>query len=112
MKIHEFQAKEILASYNVPIQRGYVVSDVNNIEKIISKVQSDFQSNAVVVKAQIHAGGRGKGGGVKVVKSIADVKSASSSILGMQLITHQTGPEGQLVKRLLVEEGAQIDKEL
>jgi len=65
-----------------------------------------------VVKAQIHAGGRGKGGGVKVVKSIADVKSASSSILGMQLITHQTGPEGQLVKRLLVEEGAQIDKEL
>jgi succinyl-CoA synthetase beta subunit len=65
-----------------------------------------------VVKAQIHAGGRGKGGGVKVVKSLAEVKSVSSSILGMQLVTHQTGPEGQLVKRLLVEEGAQIDKEL
>jgi len=111
MKIHEFQAKEILASYNVPIQRGYVVSDVNNIEKIISKVQSDFQSNAVVVKAQIHAGGRGKGGGVKFCSTTEKASKAANEILGMNLITHQTGEAGKRVNQILITEALDIKKE-
>jgi len=108
MKIHEYQAKEILRAYGVKTPKGIPCFSEAEAEAAARQLGGEVW----VVKAQIHAGGRGKGGGVKVVKSIADVKSASSSILGMQLITHQTGPEGQLVKRLLVEEGAQIDKEL
>lgn len=108
MKIHEYQAKEILRAYGVRTPKGIPCFSEAEAEAAARQLGGEVW----VVKAQIHAGGRGKGGGVKVVKSIADVKSASSSILGMQLITHQTGPEGQLVKRLLVEEGAQIDKEL
>ena len=108
MKIHEYQAKEILRAYGVRTPKGIACFSEAEAEAAARQLGGEVW----VVKAQIHAGGRGKGGGVKVVKSIADVKSASSSILGMQLITHQTGPEGQLVKRLLVEEGAQIDKEL
>ena len=108
MKIHEYQAKEILRAYGVRTPKGIPCFSEAEAEAAARQLGGEVW----VVKAQIHAGGRGKGGGVKVVKSISDVKSASSSILGMQLITHQTGPEGQLVKRLLVEEGAQIDKEL
>jgi len=108
MKIHEYQAKEILRAYGVRTPKGIPCFSEAEAEAAARQLGGEVW----VVKAQIHAGGRGKGGGVKVVKSIADVKSTSSSILGMQLITHQTGPEGQLVKRLLVEEGAQIDKEL
>ncbi|MCH1424491.1 MAG: ADP-forming succinate--CoA ligase subunit beta [Burkholderiales bacterium] len=108
MKIHEYQAKEILRAYGVRTPKGIPCFSEAEAEAAARQLGGEVW----VVKAQIHAGGRGKGGGVKVVKSIADVKSASSSILGMQLITHQTGPEGQLVKRLLVEEGAQIEKEL
>ena len=108
MNIHEYQAKEILRAYGVRTPKGITCFSEAEAEAAARQLGGEVW----VVKAQIHAGGRGKGGGVKVVKSIADVKSASSSILGMQLITHQTGPEGQLVKRLLVEEGAQIDKEL
>jgi len=108
MKIHEYQAKEILRAYGVRTPKGIPCFSEAEAEAAARQLGGEVW----VVKAQIHAGGRGKGGGVKVVKSIADVKSASSSILGMRLITHQTGPEGQLVKRLLVEEGAQIDKEL
>lgn len=108
MKIHEYQAKEILRAYGVRTPKGIPCFSEAEAEAAARQLGGEVW----VVKAQIHAGGRGKGGGVKVVKSIADVKSASSGILGMQLITHQTGPEGQLVKRLLVEEGAQIDKEL
>lgn len=108
MKIHEYQAKEILRAYGVKTPKGIPCFSEAEAEAAARQLGGEVW----VVKAQIHAGGRGKGGGVKVVKSIADVKSASSSILGMQLLTHQTGPEGQLVKRLLVEEGAQIDKEL
>ena len=108
MKIHEYQAKEILRAYGVRTPKGIPCFSEAEAEAAARQLGGEVW----VVKAQIHAGGRGKGGGVKVVKSIADVKLASSSILGMQLITHQTGPEGQLVKRLLVEEGAQIDKEL
>ena len=108
MKIHEYQAKEILRAYGVRTPKGIPCFSEDEAEAAARQLGGEVW----VVKAQIHAGGRGKGGGVKVVKSLAEVKSVSSSILGMQLVTHQTGPEGQLVKRLLVEEGAQIDKEL
>ena len=108
MKIHEYQGKEVLRKFNVPVPRGIACFSVDEAiaaaEKLGGKVW--------VVKAQIHAGGRGKGGGVKVAKSIDEVKSYSSQILGMQLKTHQTGPEGQKVRRLLIEEGADIKKEL
>ena len=108
MKIHEYQAKEVLRAYGVRTPKGIPCFSEAEAEAAARQLGGEVW----VVKAQIHAGGRGKGGGVKVVKSLAEVKSVSSSILGMQLVTHQTGPEGQLVKRLLVEEGAQIDKEL
>jgi succinyl-CoA synthetase beta subunit len=108
MKIHEYQAKEILRAYGVRTPKGTPCFSEAEAEAAARQLGGEVW----VVKAQIHAGGRGKGGGVKVVKSLAEVNSVSSSILGMQLVTHQTGPEGQLVKRLLVEEGAQIDKEL
>ena len=108
MKIHEYQGKEVLRKFNVPVPRGIACFSVDEAiaaaEKLGGKVW--------VVKAQIHAGGRGKGGGVKVAKSLDEVKTYSSQILGMQLKTHQTGPEGQKVRRLLVEEGADIKKEL
>jgi succinyl-CoA synthetase beta subunit len=94
MKIHEFQAKELLSNYNVPIQRGYVVYSSNEIEKTIDKVQKEFNSDAVVVKAQIHAGGRGKGGGVKFCSSTESAIKSANEILGMNLITHQTGEDG------------------
>ena len=111
MKIHEFQAKEILENYNIPIQRGYVVSDTEKIENTIIKVQSDFDSEAVVVKAQIHAGGRGKGGGVKFCSSAEKANQAANEILGMNLITHQTGEQGKLVNQILITEALDIKKE-
>ncbi|MCU1330395.1 MAG: succinyl-CoA synthase, beta subunit [Bryobacterales bacterium] len=107
MKIHEYQAKEILAKYNVPVPRGKVAYSVAEAEAIAK----DLGGN-VVVKAQIHAGGRGKGGGVKVAKDVADAAIIAERILGMTLVTHQTGPEGRLVQRLLIEETLPIDKEL
>jgi len=108
MKIHEYQAKELLRQYGVVTPRGMPCFSVDEAEA----AAKTLGGSVWVVKAQIHAGGRGKGGGVKVAKSMADVKSYASSILGMQLKTHQTGPEGQKVRRLLVEEGADIKKEL
>jgi succinyl-CoA synthetase beta subunit len=107
MKIHEYQAKEILRQYNVPTPRGIPCFSVAEAEAAAQKLGG----NVWVVKAQIHAGGRGKGGGVKVAKSAAELHTYATGILGMQLVTHQTGPEGQKVKRLLIEEGAQIVKE-
>ena len=108
MKIHEYQGKEVLRKYGVPTPRGIPCFSVDE-----AVAAAELFGGAVwVVKAQIHAGGRGKGGGVKVAKSIADVKQKASEILGMQLITHQTSPEGQKVRRLLIEEGADIKKEL
>jgi succinyl-CoA synthetase beta subunit len=108
MNIHEYQGKEILRKYGVATPRGYpcfsAVEAVQAAERL--------GGNVWVVKAQIHAGGRGKGGGVKVARSIAEVREYASKILGMTLVTHQTGPEGRVVKRLLVEEGADIKKEL
>src|SRR5579863_1806429 len=99
MKIHEYQAKQILAEFGVPVPRGRVASTPQEARSI-----ADELGGKVVVKAQIHAGGRGKGGGVKLANSSAEAESAAGRIIGMQLITHQTGPEGQKVKSVLVEE--------
>ena len=108
MKIHEYQAKQILAKYGVPVPRGSVAFSVNEA----TQVADDLASEICVIKAQIHAGGRGKGGGVKVSKGKAAIRESAEAILGMQLVTHQTGPQGQKVKQLLVEEGMDIRKEL
>jgi succinyl-CoA synthetase beta subunit len=108
MKIHEYQAKAILARHGVPVPRGEVTSDAAQAGEIAKRLGGAV----VVVKAQIHAGGRGKGGGVKVAKSESEVREWAGKILGMMLKTHQTGPEGQKVRRLLIEEGADIRKEL
>ena len=108
MKIHEYQGKEILRQFGVPVPRGYPAFTVQEAVEAAQKLGG----NIWVVKAQIHAGGRGKGGGVKVARSIDEVRTHASAILGMQLKTHQTGPEGQKVRRLLIEEGADIKKEL
>ncbi|MEW5799767.1 MAG: ADP-forming succinate--CoA ligase subunit beta [Bacteroidota bacterium] len=108
MKIHEYQGKDILRKYGVAVPRGEVAFTVDQAVDGAKKLGGSVW----VVKAQIHAGGRGKGGGVKVAKSIDEVKMYAKQILGMTLITHQTGPEGKVVKRLLIEEGANIDKEM
>ena len=108
MKIHEYQGKEILRKFGVPTPRGMACFSV---EEAVDAAKQ-LGGSVWVVKAQIHAGGRGKGGGVKVARSLEEVRKNASRILGMQLITHQTGPEGQKVRRLLVEEGADIRKEL
>ena len=107
MKIHEYQAKEILRQFGVPVPRGIPAFTVQEAVEAAQKLGGSVW----VVKAQIHAGGRGKGGGVKLARSIDEVKKIAGEILGMQLITHQTGPEGQKVRRLLIEEGADIKKE-
>ena len=108
MKIHEYQGKEILKRYGVPVPRGIPCFSVDEAVKAAEALGGPVW----VVKAQIHAGGRGKGGGVKVSKSIEDVRANATNILGMQLKTHQTSPDGQKVRRLLIEEGADIKKEL
>ncbi|HWG17331.1 MAG TPA: ADP-forming succinate--CoA ligase subunit beta [Acidobacteriaceae bacterium] len=111
MKIHEYQAKDILRKYGVPVPDGEMATTIGEADKA-AKSLFGKGNKAVVVKAQIHAGGRGKGGGVKVTKSIEDADAASKAILGMQLVTHQTGPAGQKVQRLLIEAGSAIDREL
>jgi succinyl-CoA synthetase beta subunit len=108
MKIHEYQGKEILRQFGVTVPRGIPCMSVEEAVKAAETLGGPVW----VVKAQIHAGGRGKGGGVKVAKSMEQVKEYAEQIMGMQLITHQTGPEGQKVRRLLIEEGADIKKEL
>ena len=108
MKIHEYQAKEILRKVGVPTPRGFPCFSVEDAVEAAKKLGGKVW----VVKAQIHAGGRGKGGGVKLAKSLDEVKQHASQILGMQLKTHQTGPEGQKVRRLFIEEGADIRREL
>src|SRR3954468_19048672 len=107
MKIHEYQAKAILAQYNVPVPRGQVAYTVEEAAAAAKSL-----GGSVVVKAQIHAGGRGKGGGVKVARNADDALELAKKILGMTLITHQTGPEGRLVQRLLIEETLPIEKQL
>ncbi len=108
MKIHEFQGKAILSRYGVPVPKGEPVSSADEAQAVAERLGG----GVVVVKAQIHAGGRGKGGGVKVVKSAAEARTAASKMLGTTLVTHQTGPDGRLVKRLLVEQGLEIGREL
>ncbi|WP_395685250.1 ADP-forming succinate--CoA ligase subunit beta [Aestuariivirga sp.] len=108
MNIHEYQAKELLRSFGVATGRGIAAFSVDEAVKAAETLGGPVW----VVKAQIHAGGRGKGGGVKVVKSVADVKAEAARMLGMQLITHQTGPEGKKVQRLYIEEGTAIAREL
>jgi succinyl-CoA synthetase beta subunit len=107
MKIHEYQGKEVLRQFGVPVPRGYPAFSVREANEAAQKLGGSVW----VVKAQIHAGGRGKGGGVKLARSMAEVETLSGEILGMQLKTHQTGPTGQRVRRLLIEEGADIKKE-
>jgi succinyl-CoA synthetase beta subunit len=107
MKIHEYQAKEILRKYNVPVPNGKVAYTVDEAVAVAKEIGGKIR----VVKAQIHAGGRGLGGGVKVAKGLPEVRKYAKQILGMNLITHQTGPEGSLVKRLLIEQGVNIEKE-
>jgi succinyl-CoA synthetase beta subunit len=111
MKIHEYQAKTILAKYGVPVPRGEVANTLPEAAEA-ARALFGIGASGVVVKAQIHAGGRGKGGGVKVVRTLVDAEAAAKAILGMQLVTHQTGPAGQKVQRLLIEETANIDREL
>jgi succinyl-CoA synthetase beta subunit len=108
MKIHEYQAKAVLAKFGVPVPRGEVVSKAEEARAVTLRLGSPL----VVVKAQIHAGGRGKGGGVKVAKSVDEVATFAEQLLGMNLVTPQTGPEGRTVRRLLVEEGLNIRREL
>ena len=111
MKIHEYQAKQILKEFNIPIQDGHIIKDSSESREIVAKVQKDFNSEAGVVKAQIHAGGRGKGGGVKFCTSIDKAEKEIQKMMGMQLITHQTGPEGRKVKKILVTEALDIKSE-
>lgn len=108
MNIHEYQAKEVLKGYGVVVPRGHVAFTPDEAVK----AAEELGGSVWVVKAQIHAGGRGKGGGVKLARSLDEVRSISDEIIGMQLVTHQTGPAGQLVRRVYIEEGADIAREL
>src|SRR5579862_811498 len=107
MNIHEHQAKTLLAEFGVPVPRGYPAFSVDEAVAAAEKLGGPVW----VVKAQIHAGGRGKGGGVKLARSIDEVRQLATQMLGMTLVTHQTGPKGKLVRRLYIEEGASIAKE-
>ena len=107
MNIHEYQAKAVLAKFGVPVPRGYPAMSVAEA----AKGAKDLGGPVYVVKAQIHAGGRGKAGGVKVVRSIEDVGREAKRLLGSTLVTHQTGPQGKVVNRLYVEEGFSIERE-
>jgi succinyl-CoA synthetase beta subunit len=111
MKIHEYQAKEILRKYGVAVPNGEMATTLEEADTAAKQLFSAGNA-VVVVKAQIHAGGRGKGGGVKLARTLEEAATASKAILGMQLVTHQTGPQGQKVRRLLVEAGSAIDREL
>ena len=111
MKIHEYQGKEILRSFNIPVPIGYAVNKLDDVEKVIKKVQNESKKEAVVVKAQIHAGGRGKGGGVKFSSDLSTAVNNANKIFGMNLVTHQTGERGQKVRKILIEEASNISKE-
>lgn len=107
MNIHEYQAKQIFTDYNIPVQKGIMIEDAGNARSAAEKIGGKFW----IVKAQIHAGGRGKGGGVKFAKSLDEVENYASDMLGMTLVTHQTGPAGKLVKKVFIAEGLDIKKE-
>src|SRR5262249_9144260 len=111
MKIHEYQAKAILAKYGVAVPRGEMVTTREEAERVAKNLHS-AGAIGIVVKAQIHAGGRGKGGGVKLARTAEEAAQIAAKMLGMRLVTHQTGPEGKIVQRLLIEETLPIDREL
>ena len=111
MKIHEFQGKNIFKRYGIPIQNGYVIEKIADASPTIEKVQQEFSSDAVMVKAQIHAGGRGKGGGVKYCPTTKDAIENVSKMLGMNLVTPQTGAKGQKVRKVYITEALDIQKE-
>ncbi len=111
MKLHEYQGKDVLRSFGVAAQEGYVAETAEDAVAAAKKLADENGSELFVVKAQIHAGGRGKGGGVKLAKSVNEVGEKASAILGMNLVTHQTGPEGQLVRKVLVADAVDIAKE-
>jgi len=112
VNIHEYQAKELYRKYGIPVPQGIACMSVEEATSAAEKIIADTGNEVVVVKAQIHAGGRGKAGGVKVVKGVEAATEAAKEILGKTLVTHQTGPEGKVVQRLLVEQGLQIESEL
>jgi succinyl-CoA synthetase beta subunit len=112
MKIHEYQAKQLLGRHGLPVPLGIPVLNSSALDQAVQDIIAMSKSQTVVVKAQIHAGGRGKGGGVRVVKGAEAARQMASQILGMRLVTHQTGPEGRVVNRLLIEEGVSIAREL
>jgi succinyl-CoA synthetase beta subunit len=113
MKIHEYQAKQILARYGVPVPKGYLATTPDEAQAAAKRVIEETQVPVVVVKAQIHAGGRGKGGGIKLAKNgPAEARELAEKMLGKPLVTHQTGPEGQVVRRLYIEQGLDIAREL
>ena len=112
MKIHEYQGKAILKTFGVPVPQGDVAFNADDARAIAARLIAETGNSVVVVKAQIHAGGRGKGGGVKVVKSADEARDAAARMIGMKLVTYQTGPEGSIVSRVLVEQGLQIAREL
>ncbi|HCX99057.1 MAG TPA: succinate--CoA ligase subunit beta, partial [Bacteroidales bacterium] len=105
MNIHEYQAKELLKRSGVAVPKGAIVLTSDDAVNAATEIMNSTGTNAIAVKAQIHAGGRGKGGGVKIAKSIDEVKKYAENILGMTLVTHQTGPNGKVVKKVLVEQG-------
>ena len=111
MKIHEYQGKKIFSDYGMPVQDGYIFEKLEDAESTIKRVQKDFNTHDVVVKAQIHAGGRGKGGGVKYSPNFEEALENAKNIFGMNLVTHQTGAKGQLVKKVYVTEAFDISKE-
>ena len=111
MKIHEYQGKEIFRDFAISTPRGYIIENIDEADSVVKKAQKDFETETVVIKAQIHAGGRGKGGGVKVSKDYNSAISNVNEIFGMNLITHQTGPSGQKVRKVYVEEASDIKSE-
>ena len=112
MNIHEYQGKELFRKYGIPVPKGFPAFTVPEAAQAAKQLIAETKNDVVVVKAQIHAGGRGKAGGVKVVKGAQAAEEAAERILGMTLVTHQTGPEGKKVQRLLVEQGLPIAREL
>ena len=111
MNLHEYQGKEILEKFNVKVQKGYVADNIEDAVKCAQKIQKETGTGIFVIKAQIHAGGRGKGGGVKIAKSLEELKKIASEILGMNLVTPQTPPEGKLVRKILIAEDVYYDGE-
>ena len=111
MNLHEYQGKEILEKFNVKVQKGYIADNIEDAVKCAKKIQKETGAGIFVIKAQIHAGGRGKGGGVKIAKSLEEVKKIASEILGMNLVTPQTPPEGKLVRKILIAEDVYYDGE-